>query len=70
MHFKQLEPYLDKMKILNCEAAKRSAGVAPEENLRNPLHAGFETHEVQSRGISDPPEAMLVRSKRTHEFLC
>ena len=43
-------------------AVKRSAGVAPEVNLRNPLQAGDEAHkqgiyprfEVLNRGINTP----------------
>ena len=49
-------------------AAKRSTGVAPEVNLRNPLNMGYEvckqgirnpghtSSEVENRGISVPPK--------------
>ena len=41
----------------NMLATKRSAGVAPEVNLKNSLHTlnpGQTSPEVQNRGISDP----------------
>ena len=60
-------------------ATKRSAGVTPEVNLRNPLHAGEKTHkqgihpgfETQGRhhqkfktGVSVAPQKELVSSKK------
>ena len=48
MYFKYVAPYLDKMKFLNCEAAKRSAGLALKMTQRNPLHTGDKTRK---RGI-------------------
>ena len=59
-------------------AVKRSAGVAPEVNLRNPLHAGeearkpaihpgFETqgrrHQKSKTGVSVSPQKELASSK-------
>ena len=57
--------------------AERSAGIAPEVNLRNPLHAGnkayggnhrcFETqgrcHEKSKTGLSVAPQKGLMSSK-------
>ena len=60
------------------EARKRSTGVAPEVNLRNPLHAGdkagkrgihpgFETqgrrHQKSKTGVSVAPQKGLASSK-------
>ena len=54
-------------------AAKRSAGVAPEVNLRNHeahkqgIHPGYETqgrpHQKSKTGVSDAPQKRLMSSK-------
>ena len=53
--------YVDQKGSVVVLAITRSAGVALEVNLRNPLHAGDEAHkqrqtspEVQNRDISGP----------------
>ena len=64
-----LYKYMDQKGSLAMLATKRSAGVASEVNLRNPLHANKEAHkwgtsgqtspEAQNRGISGPTKRTL-----------
>ena len=66
-------------KVTTMLAAKRSAGVEPEVNLRHPLctgekarkqgvHPGFETqgrnHQNSKTGVSAVPQKGLVSSKK------
>ena len=48
-------------------ATKRSAGVAPKVNLRNPFHLGEETHDRRHQksktGVSVDPQKELMSSK-------
>ena len=65
-------------KRLGCNVIKRSPGVAPEVNLRNPLHAGDEAgkqeihpgfeilsrhHQKPKTGTSGPTERTYVPQK-------
>ena len=70
--------YVDQKGLAAMLVIKRSAGVAPEPNLRNPLHEvdeahkreihpGFETpsrhHQEFKTGVSVVPQKVLVFSK-------
>ena len=78
--------YVDRKGLAAMLGAKRSAGVAPEVNLRNPLHRGNEAHkrgnhprfETQGRyhqqsktGISlNFVFQIFFQKKGTHLFRC
>ena len=38
--------YVDKKGSATMLAIKRSAGVAPEGSVKNPLHAGYKAHKL------------------------